>query len=363
MSSIGNLFKVTVFGESHGPQIGVVISGMPEGRTLDFDRLNRMLDRRRGIETLSTARREKDEYKVVSGYFDGKTTGAPLTIVVGNEDIDDSVYLRDIVRPSHADYNAYVKYRGFQDYRGGGSFSGRLSACYVIAGTIAESLLNEKGIYLASRIKRIYDVEDDDSEAPTEEVLRKLNDRVFPTFSEEKKAMMQKRICEARAEQDSLGGIVETYIDLRGHWIGNPLFGSVESKISSYLFALGGVKGIAFGEGFGFARLKGSEANDAYGIENGEIVTKTNRNGGILGGIAGKDPIVFSTVIKPTPSIGKEQTTVDLSRKEEIRATIRGRHDPCIVPRVLYGINALSALAILDLILEEYGRDYFRREK
>lgn len=363
MSTIGNLFKVTVFGESHGPQIGVVISGVPSGTEIDFSRLNLALEKRRGIEELSTSRREQDDFRIVSGFFNGRTTGAPLTFLLDNKDVDDAVYAREIVRPSHADYYAEVKYRGFQDYRGGGPFSGRLSACSAIAGTIAESLLNRKGIALASRVKRIYDVDDADPSVPVETLIRDLNEQIFPTFSEEKKALMQQRIREARAEGDSLGGIVETYIDLRAHWIGGPFFDSVESKLASYLFALGGVKGIAFGEGFGFVHLKGSQANDAYGIENGEVVLKSNRNGGILGGIAGKNPIVFSTVVKPTPSIGKEQETVDLDRKKEVRAVIRGRHDPCIVPRALYGINALSAMAILDLLMEEYGRDFFRRDE
>lgn len=361
-STIGNLFKVSVFGESHGKSIGVTISGVPSGITIDFEALDLLLERRRGIKEISTSRREKDQYKIISGYFNNKTTGTPLTFIIDNLDVDDSVYdeTKDLLRPGHADYTAYLKYRGNQDYRGGGHFSGRLTTCLVIAGAIAKQLLNSKGITLASRVKQIYDVKDDEVNSnDIKKIIEDFSLQEFPTISSLKKEEMIKRIKEARNSLDSLGGIIETYVDINSFVIGDPLFDSVESKLSSYLFSIGGIKGVSFGRGFELASLKGSEANDAYQIIDGKIRTLTNNNGGINGGITCGEPIIFSSVVKPTPSISLKQQTVNVKTLENVSLNIKGRHDPCIATRALYVINAMTSLALVDLLMEEYGKGFF----
>ena len=364
-SIIGNVIKVSVFGESHGSYIGVTIDSLPAGITLDFDLIDKNLNRRRGLKELSTSRREKDEYQIVSGYFNNHTTGTPLTFIIPNKDIDDSVYdeVKSILRPGHADLTAHLKYSGYQDYRGGGHFSGRLTTCLVIAGSIAMQLLKQKGINIGSRIKQIHDIEDNPVDInDIASLIDFFNEQDFPTVSLEKKDLMKNRIIQIREEKDSLGGIIETFVDMNKVVIGSPLFNSVEAKISSYLFSIGGLKGISFGKGFEFATLKGSEANDSYKIENGKVVTRSNNNGGINGGITSGNPIIINSVIKPTSSIGKEQDSVNLVTKENVKLNIKGRHDPCIAPRALYVINSLVALAILDMIVEEYGRSYFKEK-
>lgn len=361
-SRIGKMIQINVFGESHGKAIGLTIEGLPSGVTLDFERIDLNLSRRRGIKELSTSRQEKDEYQIVSGYFNNKTTGTPLTFIIENKDVDDKVYddIKDIVRPGHADYVSYLKYQGYQDYRGGGHFSGRLTTPLVIAGSIALQLLETKGIKVGSRIKQIYDVFDEDIDyRKVPSLIDEFNLQEFPTISSERKQMMINKIIETRKEMDSLGGIIETFVDVNNHIFGDPIFDSVEAKISSYLFSVGGLKGVSFGKGFDFASLKGSEANDSYKIENGKVVTRSNNNGGINGGITSGNPIIINSVIKPTSSIGKEQDSVNLVTKENVKLNIKGRHDPCIAPRALYVINSLVALAILDMIVEEYGKRYF----
>lgn len=363
-SMIGKIFKISVFGESHGRGIGVTIENIPAGFKIDFSKINLALEKRRGIKELSTYRREKDHYEIISGYFNDKTTGTPLTIIIYNQDVDDRVYdeNKNKLRPGHADYTAYLKYQGYQDYRGGGHFSGRITSAIVIAGEISNQLLAKKGIKIASRIKQIYDVYDEEF-CQSENLFDYLNNQDFPTFSPDKKNQMFERILNVRNELDSLGGIVETYIEVNKHILGDPIFESVESKLSNYLFAIGGLKGISFGKGFEFASLKGSQANDNYRIKDNHIYETSNNNGGINGGITNGQVIAFNCVIKPTPSIGKSQKTVDIIDKKEIDISIRGRHDPCIVPRALYVINALSSLAIIDLVMEEYGKRYFLEEK
>lgn len=362
-SIIGNVIKVSVFGESHGSHIGVTIDSLPAGIKLDFDLINKNLERRRGLVEISTSRREKDEYQIISGYFNDRTTGTPLTFLIKNKDVDDSVYdsVKSLLRPGHADLTAYLKYSGYQDYRGGGHFSGRLTTCFVIAGSIAMQLLKQKGINIGSRIKQIYDIEDDPIENNcVSSLIESFNEQDFPTISSKKQKLMKKRILEIREEKDSLGGIIETFVDMNGVVIGSPLFNSVEAKISSYLFSIGGLKGISFGKGFEFASLKGSEANDQYITKDNEIISLSNNNGGINGGISSGTPITISSVIKPTPSISKKQQSVDFSTKKNVDLEIKGRHDPCIAPRALYCINCMVALAILDLYAEENGINSLR---
>ena len=257
-STIGNIFKVSVFGESHGSHIGVTISNVPAGIKLDLNKIDELLIKRRGIKELSTARREKDEYQIISGYFNEHTTGTPLTFLIPNLDVDDKVYddKKNLLRPGHADYTAELKYRGFQDYRGGGHFSGRLTTCLVIAGAVAMQLLETKGIKIASRIKQIYEVEDEDvEETNINSLIDFLNNQDFPTISETKKEEMKEEIIKAREEKDSLGGIVETFVNINDHILGDPIFDSVEAKLSSYLFSVPALKGVSFGNGFDFATL------------------------------------------------------------------------------------------------------------
>ena len=364
-STIGNLFKVSIFGESHGRYIGITIFGVPSGYSLDFDFIEKMLERRRGMNELSTLRREKDQYQIISGYFNNKTTGSPLTFIIENKDIEDKVYddIKNVLRPGHADYASFLKYRGYQDYRGGGHFSGRLTTCMVIAGSIALLLLKEKGIEIGSRVKQIYDISDKDQSIENiSEIISKLNNQEFPTFSVDQKAKMIEKIQEIRKSQDSIGGIIETYVNVNNHIFGDPIFNSIEAKISSYLFAIGGVKGISFGKGFEFANLKGSQANDQYVVKEGVITQLSNNNGGINGGITSTLPLIIKTVIKPTSSISKTQSSVNIDTLENIELSIKGRHDPCIVPRALYVINSLVALALIDMIYEEYGKRYFVKD-
>jgi chorismate synthase len=357
-SVIGNNHKVTVFGESHGLAIGCVIDGLPAGITLDLTRISRDLEKRKGLKDLSTARREKDQFEIVSGYFNNKTTGTPLTFIIRNEDVDDKVYdeSKTLLRPGHADYTAYLKYEGFQDYRGGGHFSGRITAPIVIAGSIATQILEEKGIVIGSRIKEIHGIVDNSSIDDYKKTINHLNMLDFPVLNPNISLDFKNEIEKARNNLDSVGGVVETYALVNGYVLGEPLFDSLESKLSHYIFSIGGVKGISFGLGFDFAKHLGSEVKDEFEINDGEIVTKTNNNGGILGGITSLQPIVFDTVIKPTASISQKQKTVDIATLEEKTLEIKGRHDPCIAPKALFVINAMTALCLLDLLIEEYGR-------
>lgn len=357
-SVIGNNLKVTVFGESHGNSIGCVIDGLPAGITLDLARISKDLDKRRGLKELSTTRREKDQFEIVSGYFNNKTTGTPLTFIIKNEDVDDKVYddKKTVLRPGHADYTAYLKYDGFQDYRGGGHFSGRITAPIVIAGSIASQILEEKGIIIGSRIKEIHGVIDDSKIKDYKKTIEELNSLDFPVLDEKASSEFKKEIENARNALDSVGGVVETYALVNKYALGEPLFDSVESKLSHYIFSIGGVKGISFGLGFDFAKHFGSEVKDEFVVRGEEIVTTSNNNGGILGGITSLQPIVFDTVIKPTASIAQPQKTVDIATLEEKTLEIKGRHDPCIVPKALFVINAMTALCLLDLLMEECGR-------
>jgi chorismate synthase len=359
MSSIlGNILKLSVWGESHGKAIGCTLDGLPSGLSLDLERISKDLDKRRGLKELSTARREKDQFEILSGYFNGHTTGTPLTFMIRNEDVDDKVYddTKNILRPGHADYTAFLKYEGYQDYRGGGHFSGRITAPIVIAGSIAKQILEEKGIVIGSRIKEIHGIKDESKVEDYEKTIKDLNELDFPTLDSSKANEMKNEIIKAREQLDSVGGIVETYALVNDYVLGEPMFDSVESKISQYIFSVGGVKGISFGLGFDFASKRGSEVKDEYELVENKIVTKNNNNGGILGGITSLQPIVFDTVIKPTASIGQTQKTVDFKENKEVELSVKGRHDPCIVPKALQVINALTALALLDLLMEEYGR-------
>lgn len=359
MSSIwGNKLKLSIFGESHGEAIGIVIDGMPPGINLNIDYIDKQMEKRApGKNDISTSRKEKDSYKILSGFFKGKTTGTPLCAIIYNNDKKSNDYdkLKTIMRPSHSDYTGYIKYQGFNDYRGGGHFSGRITAPLLFAGAIAMQILEQKNIYIGSRIKQIFNIKDVIDIEINKNMICKLKEMNFPVISKDKKQIMKSEILKVKEKGDSLGGIIETYILNLPAGYGEPFFDSMESKLSHMIFSIPAIKGIEFGDGFHISELPGSYANDSFLIKDGKISTKTNRNGGILGGITNGMPIIFRTAIKPTPSISTTQNTVDISTKENTFIQIEGRHDPCIVPRVLPVIEGAAALVILDSILERDG--------
>lgn len=372
-SNFGDCFQLSLFGESHSDAIGVVIGGLAAGIELDLDFIDNQLEKRRPHGKISTQRHEGDKIELVSGYFNGKTTGTPLCIMIRNENQRSGDYERtkNIPRPSHADFTANEKYGGFQDYRGGGHFSGRITAPLVVAGAIAAQLLLEHGITVASHIKELYGFLDAPFSSNEEELLKQadlLNDSIFPVIDRESEKSMTELIEKAAAQGDSLGGVLETVILNLPTGLGEPFFNSVESKLSSLLFSIPGVKGVSFGDGFDITRKTGSEANDALTFKKNKdgqsvIRTKTNNNGGINGGITNGMPVLFSTAIKPTPSIYKEQQSVDLVSLENTSLIISGRHDPAIIHRARVVVDSCAAIAILDLFCERYGTQWTSPEK
>lgn len=362
MGSIwGNKLKLSIFGESHGEGIGVVIDSLPPGIKINMDYIESQMARRApGNSELSTKRKESDSIRILSGVFNGYTTGAPLCGIIFNEDKKSKDYsqLQYNMRPGHSDYPAFVKYGSFSDYRGGGHFSGRITAALIFAGALAMSILEEyKGIFVASHIKSIFNVEDHGMELIDyePEYFNFLRDMEFPVLSEEAGELMKAEILKAKEEGDSVGGTVETIITNVPVGYGNPFFDSVESRLSHMIFSIPATKGIEFGEGFNISKMRGSSANDSYLLKDGKISAKTNNNGGILGGITNGMPILFRTAIKPTASISLAQDTVNIASMESSTLQIEGRHDPCIVPRALPVIEGASALVILDLLMVRDG--------
>ncbi|CAM2899999.1 chorismate synthase [Hathewaya histolytica] len=357
---IGNKLKLSIFGESHGEGIGIVIDGLPAGVELNLEFIKFQMKRRApGRSKLTTPRHEADMFNILSGVFEGKTTGTPLCAVIFNKDTKSKDYsqLKSKMRPSHSDYPAKEKYLGFNDYRGGGHFSGRITAPLVFAGAIAIKLLESKGIYLGSHIKSIYNIEEEffDFKNLDKNLFLNLRHKEFPVMDEHKGILMKDEILKGRGELDSRGGIIEIATINLPVGLGSPFFDSVESRLSHMIFSVPGVKGIEFGSGFNITKLKGSEANDPYGIDNGKIVTLKNNNGGVVGGLTTGMPLIFRVAIKPTSSIGISQDTVDIEKFEEVKLEVKGRHDPCIVPRAVPVIESVTALTILDLILEREG--------
>lgn len=355
-NTFGHNFSVTIFGESHGEAIGAVIDGLAPGIPLDMEFINSVMDKRKAKGRISTQRKEADEIHIVSGYFNGYTTGTPLTILIQNTNTRSKDYekTKNRLRPSHADYTAQVKYQGYQDYRGGGHFSGRITAPLVAAGAIAMQVLSSKGIMIGSHILNCKGVKDDAfaSDMKTLEAqIQQMNSVDFAVLKEQAAIDMRAIMEEAASNGDSVGGILESCILHVPAGIGEPFFDSIESTLSHLLFSVPAVKGVEFGLGFEFANLYGSEANDAL-IYTDHMETRTNNNGGINGGISNGMPIRIKTVIKPTPSIYKEQDTVDLASKEAVKLSIQGRHDPAIIHRARIVVDSVLALGILDLIME-----------
>lgn len=345
-----------IFGESHGPAIGVVLEGVPAGIPLDLDFVQNELARRApGQNALSTARKEADQVCILSGVFQGKTTGTPLCAVIENTDTRSRDYekTRDLMRPSHADYTGRVRYGGWADYRGGGHFSGRLTAPLCIAGGIAKQILSRRGVYVGAHLQSVGTVADALFPLqPTKELFDAVAAKPFPVLNDQAGERMQALILEARKNLDSVGGVVECAATGLPAGLGEPMFGGVENRLAAALFGIPAVKGVEFGDGFAAARSRGSENNDPFVMEDGRVQTETNHAGGILGGITSGMPIVLRTAMKPTPSIAHPQRTVSLSAGENAELVIHGRHDPCIAHRAVPVVEAVTAAVLLDLLLE-----------
>ena len=355
-SEFGNLLKVSVFGQSHGKAIGVVVDGLPAGEAIDLEELDRFLDRRRtGKNRLSTARKESDVPVFLSGLENGVTCGAPLCAVIENSDQHSSDYreLRDKPRPGHADYTAYVKWKGQADMRGGGHFSGRLTAPLCVAGGIAKQILARRGVYVGAHLWSVGTERDTPFPLrPTRELFESVAAKPFPVLDDQAGERMQALILEARQNLDSVGGVIECAATGMPAGLGDPMFGGVENRLAAALFGIPAVKGVEFGDGFAATRAHGSENNDPFAEEDGHVVTETNHAGGILGGITNGMPIVLRMAVKPTASISRPQRTVSLSAGENTDLVIHGRHDPCIAHRAVPVVEAVTAAVLLDLLLE-----------
>ena len=363
-NTFGSALALTIFGESHGRAIGGVLDGMAAGVPVDEEFIAACMDKRRARgDGLSTPRVEADNVQLLSGVVNGHTTGTAIALMIENQNTRSGDYAKtaDLLRPGHADYTAYAKYHGFQDARGGGHFSGRITAALVAGGAIVLGALNRAGIDITTHIARCAGISDtpfalDDAAALAAQVsMQKKKEERLALQDATAEEPMKTAIRAAGSEGDSVGGILETAILGLPAGVGEPYFDSVESLISHMAFSVPAVKGIEFGTGFGFADLKGSEANDAFRMKGDSVVTATNHNAGINGGITNGMPIVFRTVLKPTPSIYKQQHTVDYIGRTDAELQIKGRHDPCIVPRAAVVQNSLTAFGLLDLLTVRYG--------
>lgn len=358
-ATFGKLFQITLFGESHSASIGVVLDGVPSGVTLDMDAIEKEMKRRApGQNKFSTPRAESDMPHIQSGVFEGKTTGTPICAMIPNTNTRSGDYNPDVLRPSHADFTGFVRYNGYGDYRGGGHFSGRLTAPLVFAGAVAKQVLKAQGIDIFAHIRNIGNVADTSflSEDFPMDMLQNLQNEILPVLEKEKAPLMEAEILSAKAQADSVGGSVEAMIYGLPAGLGSPFFDSVESRIAHMLFSVPAVKAVEFGIGKEFASLNGSKANDPFCLEEGQVKTKTNHNGGINGGITNGMPVLVTATVKPTPSIGQEQETVDIKANKEVTYAVCGRHDPCIVQRAVPVVESALAVVTLDLILE--GKTY-----
>ena len=356
-NTFGQSVSVTLFGESHGPEIGAVIDGLAPGLLIDEDFIRHQLSLRRPHGKISTARVETDEFRIVSGVFEGRTTGTPLCILIPNTNTRSGDYTRGLPRPGHADYTAQCKYHGSQDFRGGGHFSGRLTAALVAAGAIAISALRRNGIMIGTHISSLAGIPDRQF-GNLEADLETLDELIFPALSPQASEAMQREIEQAASEGDSVGGTLETAITGLPAGVGEPWFDTVEGLLAHALFSIPAVKGVEFGEGFGFESMRGSEANDGLRAENGRIVTVTNHNGGINGGITNGMPVIFRCAVKPTPSIFRDQESVDLDTMQNEILSLKGRHDPAIIHRARVVVDSVTALVLCDLLAGRFGTDF-----
>ena len=364
MNTIGTNITLTLFGESHGEAIGAVLDGMTAGIVVDEAFIAEQLSKRRPQGATDTARQEQDHFKIVSGVFNGYTTGAPICIIIPNENTRSGDYAKTygLARPSHADYTAHVKYSGFEDYRGGGHFSGRITAAIVAAGAIAIKALEGKGVRIGTHILSCGGVRDVDFCTNAESIehgIEVLNSKTFPVVNHIEEDITN-AIIGVKNNLDSIGGIVQTAITGLEAGIGEPWFDSLEGVIAKAVFAIGGVKGIEFGKGFDLANMTGATANDPFCIENGAVRTRTNNNGGINGGISNGMPVVFNTAVKPTPSISQSQQTINFLTGKEETLNLTGRHDPAIVRRICIVISSMVAIVLCDMLSIKNGQNYLR---
>lgn len=352
-STYGENLKLSIFGQSHGPAIGMTLDGIPAGLPVDTEQLQQFLNRRApGQGSWSTPRKEEDKPEFLSGLQDGFTCGAPIAAVIYNKNTRSGDYsnLKDVPRPGHADYTAQIKYGGFQDAAGGGHFSGRLTAPLCIAGGLCKQWLEEKGIRIGARIESIGGITDEYDPDPLDPELHSIH-QDFPVYTPSAGEKMRQKIADARASGDSLGGIIQCFVTGLPAGLGEPMFGGVESRIAQIVYGIPAVKSLEFGSGTLSAFIPGSENNDKFFLAGDTVKTATNHCGGILGGITNGMPVVFSVAIKPTPSIAQPQKSVNLRTMEEVTLEIHGRHDPCIVPRAVPVVEAAAAIAIFDLML------------
>ena len=360
-NTFGESVSVTLFGESHGNAVGAVLDGLAPGIPVDEAFIAKQMSLRRSVSSLSTARKEADEVQILSGVYRGFTTGTPITLMIQNGDTHSKDYdaLKTVARPGHADYTAYCKYHGFNDTRGGGHFSGRITAGLVAAGAIAISALSELGIHIGTHISKCACIHDRKFEN-YENDISALSDMSFAVLDTEKAELMKKEIEKAKSEGDSVGGVLETAVIGLPAGVGEPWFDTLESVLAHGIFAIPAVKGLEFGKGFSLSDMRGSEANDPFVTDGTHVTTKTNNNGGILGGISSGMPIIFRTAIKPTPSIYQAQNTVDFAKNKNTDLVIHGRHDPAIVHRARVVVDSMTALILCDMLALRFGTDFLR---
>ena len=361
-NTFGQAVALTLFGESHGPAVGAVLDGLAPGLPVDEALIRRQLSRRRPSTALDTPRQEPDHYQILSGVYQGRTTGSPLTIIIPNEDTRSGDYTYGLARPSHADYAAYCKYHGYEDWRGGGHFSGRVTAPLVAAGAILLSALSGAGITIGTHILRCGDAWDRPFAENAATDAAALQTAAFPTLTQEAAQAISRAILQAGERQDSVGGITQTAVCGLPAGIGEPWFDSVEGLLSHAVFSIGGIKGIEFGSGFSAVSGYGSAFNDPFRMAHRRVVTATNHNGGINGGITNGMDVVFQCAVKPTPSIGQPQQTVDFLRGEDAVLAVQGRHDPAIIRRVCPVLDSVTALVLCDLLTQRFGTDYLAKE-
>lgn len=355
----GKRLEISLFGESHGPAIGATINGLPPGLEVDMEAVLKDMARRApGSSDLTTPRKEKDQPEIITGILDGVTTGAPLTVIIWNTNTRSKDYsqLKDLMRPGQADYPGRIRYRGYNDHRGSGHFSGRITAPLVFAGALCKQLLAQKDILIGAHIKSIYGIEDQDYDftQPIDAAqLADLQAQTLPVFDESVRPTMEEAIREAKADQDSVGGVVEVFVQGLAAGYGDPFFDSIEATLAQLVFSVPATKGLEFGSGFKIAEMRGSEANDRYYYDDqGKVRTETNHNGGILGGISYGMPIVYRVAVKPPASIEKEQTTINVANQENAVLSTHGRHDPVIIPRIIPVLEAVTAIGLVDLMME-----------
>ena len=356
-NTFGQSVAVTLFGESHGAEIGAVIDGLAPGIPVDEEWIRHQLTLRRPAGKISTARVEADPFRILSGVFEGHTTGTPICILIPNSNTKSTDYTRGLPRPGHADYAAICKYHGFEDYRGGGHFSGRITAGLVAAGAIAISALKEKGIRIGTHIASVGAIKDRswNELAADIEALSELH---FPVLDDAAASEMRAYIEAAAKDGDSVGGVLETVVTGMPAGVGEPWFDTVESVLSHALFAIPAIKGVAFGDGFDMTEMRGSEANDAFTTDGKTVTTQTNHNGGINGGITNGMPLRISCAVKPTPSIFKAQDSVDMETMQNATLELKGRHDPAIIHRARVVVDSMIALVLCDLLAQRFGTDY-----